>query len=240
MKTIRCSSLDSLFGCTPSVLGQPTAITIKTTGPEAEVGKLAHSLAASYIETGTFDLDGECDKQGFTGKRESIAAAMSYAVQAWRDLSPLFHQPRTEVQVDSKEIRVGLEDYKLEGTIDLLSPSQINEVSAYFLDWKTGWGGEDGSYAKQMIGYAYCIWSVLGKPENCTIVGFIVFLHQRRKREIHYTTNDLREFEYDLAHNVLSKPDVFRPGEQCPRCPRYLPTIRTARRSSQRSGCWAD
>ena len=93
VRTIRCSVLDGLFACTPSVLDESGLVRISTAGEAAELGKVVHALAASYIETGSFDLKGECSRRGFEDAEEFVLRLVRLA-QLFLDLLRLRVQPR--------------------------------------------------------------------------------------------------------------------------------------------------
>ena len=215
-RIIRCSALDGLFACTPSVLDDTGMVRINTAGALAELGKVVHSLAASYIDQGSFDLKGECSRRGFDDE-EDAASLATYAVKAWDELKRFFKEPKTERVVSSGIIEAQAQSYQIAGTCDVLSP--VGDKGAIFADWKTGY--LDEGYHHQMFGYAYCLWHLMGRPEDADIVGVVAFLRHRYYRIVRYNAAKLREWEYDLIHNVLSQTHVYRPSSQCAKCRVY-------------------
>jgi hypothetical protein len=216
VKTLRCSVLDGLFACPPSVLDESGLVRLSTAGEAAELGKVVHALAASYIETGSFDLKGECARRGFEAAEEA-AGLLTYAAKAWDELKRFFKQPKTERVVNSDMIEADGTHYQLTGTCDVLSP--VGDKGAIFADWKSGY--LDEGYHQQMFGYAYCLWCLMGRPEEAQIVGVVVFLRHRYYRIVKYDANQLREWERDLKRNVLPRSGTYHPGGQCARCGLY-------------------
>lgn len=215
-RIIRCSGLDGLFACTPSVLDDTGMVRTSSAGAPAELGKVVHSLAASYIDQGSFDLKGECSRRGFDDE-EDAASLATYAVKAWDELRRFFKEPKTERVVQSGIIESATGSYQIAGTCDVLSP--VGDKGAIFADWKTGY--LDEGYHHQMFGYAYCLWHLMGRPEDAEIVGVVIFLRHRYYRIVRYNAARLREWEYDLVHNVLSQMRVYRPSSQCSKCGVY-------------------
>lgn len=215
LRIIRCSSLDDLFACTPSVLDDQGLVRINPSGEAAELGKVCHNLASTYIETGKFDIKATCARFG-QENTEEVAYLMQFAVKAWEELKRFFPQPATERVAKSDILSAASGEYRLHGTIDVVSPFG---KSAIFLDWKSGFISD--GYHQNMHGYAYCLWCELGKPEDIEIAGVVCFLRHRYHRVVKYTPKMLKDWEYDLLHNVLGRTDVFRPGQQCVYCPLY-------------------
>lgn len=219
MIPIRCSSLDSLFACTPSVIGNetdPPHVRIDSSGEAAEGGNVLHELLASYIRTGGYDIKGVCQRRGYTDE-EQVAELIVPGVRAWNEVKRFFPTPAVERKVTSDPLTTATGEYQLTGTADVLSP--IGTTNAVFLDWKSGY--IDDGYHQQMHGYAYCIWCILGKPEKTEIAGVVVFLRHRYHRVVKYTADDLKAWEHNLTHNVLASLNRYRPGRQCAHCPLY-------------------
>jgi hypothetical protein len=215
VKSLRCSSLDSLDACAPSVLDEKGAVRISTAGEPAELGNLVHALATDYIDFGKFDVAGECGRQGMESLAEDATELMGQVVRIWDELRRFFPQPKTE-----RVVKGELPDspWTITGTVDVLSPVGANK--AIFLDWKSGWAE---GYANQMFGYAWCIWNLLGRPDDAEfeVVGIIAFLRHRKYNILKYNAKKLAEWEYKLLHNVLSRSSAYHPGEHCSRCPIY-------------------
>jgi hypothetical protein len=216
VNVIRCSNLDALFDCTPSVIGDGGLVRINTAGEQAALGKVVHALAGRYIEAGRFDVKAECNRRGFEDEEEA-AGLMNYVVRSWDELRRSFPNPQVERVIKSNVIETPAGSFRIEGTADVLSG--VGDTGAVFADWKTGYA--DDGYHNQMFGYAYCIWNVMGRPENAEILGIVAFLRHRYYRVVKYTAKTLAEWEYDLIHNVLSRVNVYRPGKHCTHCPIY-------------------
>jgi hypothetical protein len=197
-RLIRCSSLDSVFACTPSVIGQDGEVRVNSSGEEAEVGKAVHALAASFVKSGSFDLKGECLRRGIEDDEE-VAKLIGYACRAWEELARFFPMPRTERKVEGPVLATRTGEYIVAGTCDVLSG--VGTSDAMFLDWKSGF--VDDGYRHQMTGYAYGAWNLLGRPAQSVITGIVAFLRHRYYRVVQYTPAMLEEWENDLTHNVL-------------------------------------
>ena len=62
---IRCSKLDDLFACVPSVLAQDNQLVrIKSTSDAAKLGKAIHEMAAQHVESGGYDIAAERGRIG--------------------------------------------------------------------------------------------------------------------------------------------------------------------------------
>lgn len=213
VRTLRCSSLDGLFGCTPSVLADdPSLVRINSTFEAAEIGKAVHQLAANMVDGKDIDIPAVCNF--YEVDEEDVSTLYGYAERAWGELSQFFEQPQTEVVVKSDTIDCKGKHYQIQGTGDVISP--IGSHNAIFLDWKTGF--LDDSYHQQMAGYAYAIWCVLGRPEETLITGIVAFLRHRYYRVVKYDATALKAWEFDLLHNVLPSVDKYRPGKTCRHC----------------------
>ncbi len=216
---IRCSSLDDLFKCVPSVMGGDGLIRISPTNDAAELGNLIHDLAQRWVDEGDYDLQTECNSRGFTDKqRDDAAKLMGYVTRSWDDLKQYFPRPVCEQRVESAIFKADDgKQYQIVGTTDINSP--IGTDNAIFLDWKSGY--LDNGYHQQLFGYAYSIWCSLGRPPNTTITGVAVFLRHRYIRVTKYDATKLSQWEYDLAHNVIPASHTFKPGKQCTTCDMY-------------------
>ncbi|MCC7147153.1 MAG: PD-(D/E)XK nuclease family protein [Phycisphaeraceae bacterium] len=210
---IRCSKLDALMSCPPSVL-DTTAVRIDREEEAATIGKAVHAMAADLIERQAYNVMETAAMFGLdTEQSEEAAALMLYLMRAWDELRRYFPTPRTECGVAAPLSA----DVELTGTVDLLSP--LGETKAVFCDWKTG--RVDSNYQHQMAGYAYCLWTILGQPEDGLITGIVVFLRHHYYRVVKYTPAMLRSWHHDLTHNALAAATKFRPGRVCPNCEIY-------------------
>lgn len=213
VKSLRCSSLDAVFGCTPSVLGDGVRISSDNDG--ATVGKIVHSMGEDYVTRGKFDLKNAVAAEGLDDSaEEEIAKLMIYLMKAWEEVKQYFPTPKTECIVKSDPLDVNGITYQIQGTCDVLSP--LGACNAIFLDYKSGF--LDDSYHHQMAGYAYSIWCVMGRPENTIITGIVIFLRHRYYRVVKFTADSLRQWEYDLIHNVLPSTGKFKVGKTCRYC----------------------
>lgn len=210
---LRCSSLDMLFACPPSVLDQEQKrIASRDYELAANLGKAVHFLCASHIDTGSYEMDVALARHGLDSEsQDELISLMSYAERAWKELEKFFPSPQTECAMKA-EIYKGL---TLHGTADCVSFADSGK-GAVFIDWKSGY--LDSDYTHQLHGYAYCLWSVMGKPADISISGVVVFLRHRYYRTVTFTADSLKDWEYDLTHNVLPKIDTYRPGNQCAYC----------------------
>jgi hypothetical protein len=211
-RALRCSSLDNLFACTPSIVADEGDVRVSSAGDEAEVGKAVHALAASFVKGGTFDLKGECQRRGVQDEDE-VATLIGYACRAWEELARFFPKPRTERPVEGPILATHTGEFYVTGTCDVLSG--VGDADAIFLDWKSGF--VDDGYRHQMTGYAYCAWNALGRPKDSTITGIVAFLRHRYYRIVRYTPAVLEEWEHDLTHNALGSR-AYRPGRACEHC----------------------
>lgn len=218
---IRCSSLDSLWACTPSVLASgPSVIRISTANDAALLGNVCHEAAAQWVRDNDYDLTALAEARGLDeSHRDDANLLMNYVHRAWDELERFFPKPQVEAAASTKDQpwSVAGHDYYLKGTIDLCSP--VDGSRAIFLDWKSGY--IDDGYHQQMAGYAFLLWHVMGRPDTISITGVVVFLRHRYYRVLKYDADMLRQWEYDLCHNVLPATDEFRPGKQCRWCDLY-------------------
>lgn len=210
--TIRISSLDGLFACPPSKLGEGLAVS--SAGAEAELGKAVHGVLGSFVTGGKLDVKGECQRRGVEEEGE-VAELVTQGVRAWEDIKRYMPAPRAEMRIQTG--RLEGTKYSLRGTVDVLSQPAPKKV--IYADWKSGY--LDDGYAQQMAGYAFACWDYLGRPEDIEIMGIVVFLRHRYYRPVRWTAEKLREWEYDLTHNVLGAPGTYRVGQHCGKCERY-------------------
>lgn len=213
--TIRCSKLDALFTCAPSVLltvaGQPPIRSV--TGEAAELGKVAHAAMADYVETKGVDLRSLAAKYNFSpDDTAELGRMVSAGMRAWAELEAHLPYPRCEV-----ELSADLGHLVLEGTADVMSP--VDENRAVILDWKTG--RIDGGYHHQLRGYALLAWDTMGRPAEATITTVVAFLRHGYTRVVNYTPTDLLAWENDLKRNVLSQTTAYHVGSHCANCDHY-------------------
>jgi hypothetical protein len=217
---IRCSSLDELVACTPSVIGQDGTVRVKTSTEAAELGKVVHTLAAAMAQGNKPDIRGECNRAGIDDT-EDASKLFAYAAQVWNDprVKAMFGKPglRIEYAVKSPVESAAGKTYTLAGTLDVALA--MSETEAYFLDWKSGF--VDEGYHQQMFGYAYLLWVKLGRRPDTTITGVVAFLRHRYLRVVKYTAERLQQWEHDLAYNVLANAGTYHPGKQCVNCAAY-------------------
>jgi hypothetical protein len=217
-KSIRCSSLDALFACTPAVLGGTGTVSINPGSEAADLGKAVHEMAAEFLSKGEFDLDAVSQRYGFDeAARDDAAGLMLYVAKAWDELEKFFPGVAVERLATSETINSKSGDYQIAGTLDAVSVHGPAKV--VFLDWKTGF--LDDGYHQQMAGYAYTAWCVMGRPDTVEITGVVVFLRHHYYRVVKWDAQQIKAWEYDLIHNVLDKIDQYRPGKQCRYCQQY-------------------
>jgi hypothetical protein len=213
MKKLRCSSLDALWACAPSVLDDDGA-RIDSSGEASELGQAAHACAASMIRTGKADVDGEAARRGIEDAGE-LHMMMGFTIRAWLELKARegFTDPKVEWPY---KVAIPGTDFELDGTIDVASARSGTDL--IFADWKTGW--KDAGYHQQMNGYSYLLWNKVGRPADVRIRAVTVFLRNRVYRVSDHTADTLAAWENDLTRNVLARSDVYRPEEgRCPHCP---------------------
>jgi hypothetical protein len=211
-RILRASTLDDLFACTPSTINEDGQTQIDNGDEDASsIGKAIHAMAASYVEAGKFDMAGECERRDIP-LTDDIGYLMSQACRTWDSLKGYFPSPRTERRVTSKTVLN--DEYVVAATVDVVSPAS---GGAIFVDWKSGY---KTGYKHQLFGTAYALWDHLGRPEDGIIVGIIAHLRQGYYRTKKYPAASLKEWEYDLSHNVL-RSRVYRPGEHCVTCTRF-------------------
>lgn len=217
IRTLRCSSLDPLWGCHASVLADgPSIIRIKSQNDAATLGHACHDLGASLITAGVYDVKAAAEKHALgDAAREDASLLMLYAARAWKELAEYFPSPVVESYINGPELVVGGNTYMVTGTMDACSPT-IDNKGAIFLDWKSGY--IDDGYHQQMAGYAYLLWNHMGRPTNIEITGVVVFLRHRYYRVVKYDATSLSQWEYDLTHNILPAADSYSPGSSCRFC----------------------
>ena len=217
LKTIRCSSLDALFSCPPSVLADgPGMLRIGSSSDAAELGKACHEMCANLVINGSYDLITTCTRYNFDqNTTEDAGKLMLYAVRVWNDLSQYFPTPMAETVLEGPVLTLSEAiNYQLTGTCDLISP--VGDNQAIFIDWKTGL--IDDGFNHQMSGYAYLLWCKMGRPTGIEITGVVVFMRHRYYRVLKFTDKNLAQWEYDLTHNVLSNPEQYNPSKTCKFC----------------------
>ena len=98
MKTLRCSSLDSLFLCPPSILEDgPDVVRIQggQYGEAALLGTVCHEAAAGIVNGNGYDLDEIVERTGLSEKSaKEVPMLMSYAGKAWSELSQFLPEPQ--------------------------------------------------------------------------------------------------------------------------------------------------
>jgi hypothetical protein len=231
VRAIRASEMDDLFECTPSVVGAGGVRVRSAAGAPAKLGKIIHSLAASFIESGKFDVNNECQRRGFD-EQDEVSRLMYYVVQTWQDVGKFFRMPLCERVFKGPTLETPAGPCRVEGTLDVFSPvwkpvegKAASEQAAaksnrlIFADWKSG--RVDGGYSNQMFAYAYLLWNWKGRPDDIDITGIVAFLQHRYQRVAKYDAASLKAWEYDLRHNALSRTDTYRPGGHCAECPIY-------------------
>lgn len=216
---IRCSDLNMLWACPPAVLSrQGSGVKVKSQVGEATlVGRLVHSAIAKIIDGTFLDLTALVQNEGVSeDSMEEIEQLLGYFYTVRKELMPYLPQPRTEAVIEGPEMTVGQNRYQLTGTIDVCSPVSANK--AVFIDWKTG--RIDDAYNQQMNGYAWLLWTVMGRPSEISITGIVVFLRHRYYRVMKWDAADLSSWEYDLRHNVLPGDSTmaYSPGAYCTFC----------------------
>lgn len=216
IRMLRCSALDGLFACTPSVLSDdPSLVRVKATHEASEIGHAIHQLAADLVDGKDIDIPKVCDFHQVD--QEDVSTLYGYVERTWAELKIYFESPQTEVIVASGVLNAAGKQFQVSGTGDIISP--IGTQDAIFLDWKSGF--LDDGYHQQMAGYAYCTWCEMGKPEQCTITGVVAFLRHRYYRIVKYDATLLKAWEYNLTHNILPNMGTYRPGKTCRRCDLY-------------------
>lgn len=219
---LRCSSMDKLFACPPSVMGHPGMVPISImSGDAARAGQIVHGLLADYIQTGTYNVAEACGREGVIDDSgvENISQLVDYGIRCWQEMEQYFTDARVECHVESEVLSSPIGDVQLDGTTDVLSP--IGVSNGVFLDWKTGW--IDKGHSNQGYAYAKCMWDLLGQPEQCVITGVFAYLRHRYYRVVKYRPSDIKDWTNDLTRNVLARAEKaeFSPGEQCNYCDYY-------------------
>jgi hypothetical protein len=216
--TLRCSSLDSLVACTPSVVTPEGFTRAEQQGDDAtEKGRAVHALLASYVESGRFDIKAECVRRGLDDQEEDISRLVYAGLKQFDHYRRHFPDGQTAVEqrVRGDIIAVRGRRWRIEGATDVLSKPKPRRV--VFLDWKTGY--KEGGYVHQQTGYAYAAWCEMGRPADAEIIGILCWLRHGYAVRTVYTPASLTEWETDLCKNVLGQADTFRPGGQCNLCP---------------------
>lgn len=220
MIKLRCSELDQLFACPPSVLLEGDGVVrISGTraGDAALLGSVCHEAAGLCVKGEGYDLDAIVERTGLSEKSaQQVPLLVSYAIEAWEELSQYFPSPQHEASVEGQVWKIGDSESQLSGTIDLCSPAGADR--AVFLDWKSGY--IDDGFHQQMAGYAHLLWEFMDRPDNISITGVVVFLRHRYFRIIKYTAEALRLWEQNLLRNVLTSDD-YKPSSKCRFCELY-------------------
>jgi hypothetical protein len=222
VESVRCSSLPRLWSCPASVLQAASkGYVFNSSGVEAELGKLIHECCHQFVKTNKFDLSGTAAHYpNVTGGMVSQADTMlAYAESVWIKLVNFFPAPQCEASLSLKDNDCLLVNqsiaYRLTGTLDVYS--QIDQHRAILLDWKSGF--VDSSYQQQMAGYAYLLWVWMGKPDDVLIKAVAVWLRHGYYNVLSYDAERLKQWAFDLKHNVLSKPNAYQVSEHCRFCP---------------------
>jgi hypothetical protein len=215
-RTLRCSSLDSLVKCPPSVLAQLPRQ--KPGNDAADLGTAVHTALAMYVKHHHLE-----PYKGTEDWAEDVDELVHAGAQAWDQLSRVFHLASPEMPVHAKA-----SGFTLEGTADVLGLVKGDENKPAIVDWKTGF--VDHGHKFQMRGYALCVWDMCSRPEEMEVLTATVYLRTGQIEYARHKPTDLLAFEREVTRNVLPKYQTFSPGEHCINCECYVSC--TARKSA--------
>jgi hypothetical protein len=224
--------MDDLWACPPSVLASgPTVLRVKQANPAAALGSAVHACAAEYITAEAHDAEAAARRYGVPDDNDDqIERLLSYMRAVWSEIGRFFPKPMVEAVVEGPTIDgPDGSPYRIKGTVDVCSPTK--DGTAIFCDWKSGY--IDDGHAQQIACYAYLLWNWMDRPEDKTITAVVAFLRHRYYRVLKYDADTLRQWEYDLTHNVLGRRDVYSPGPRCRWCDMF--TTCEARQAQVRS-----
>lgn len=164
-------------------------------GEAADLGSKVHDELASFVD----------DNENATPS-DDTSFLFWCGVKAWRQLSPEFPCPITEVSMSHK-----FETLYLTGHADVAS---IVGTEIRILDWKSGF--KDSDYAAQMVGY--CAAALGMYPELETATATIVWLRTGDIERYSMARHDLPEWETETV--AEANPNRFAPGSHCDYCHR--------------------
>jgi hypothetical protein len=216
--SLRCSSLDRLWRCPPSILNTDIA-DIQTSDPTpAGVGSTVHDLMAQHILTGDSRINTAMARYNLSEEyAEEVRQLWDYGVWLWNDkLAGHFPDPQCEVPAGRE-----FDEFDLRGTVDVIS--HVGDKGMILLDWKTG--RLEGPFTQQTAAYAYLAWAVMGfpRPEDATttvVTTITAYLRLRYYRVAKYTARMLDDWMYDLTHNVLGHRETYQVSDHCAHCPK--------------------
>lgn len=211
---IRCSSLDRLFQCPQSVL-HPGRSPVDRPNLAARTGSCVHEIMACIIEGRDYDLEAMRLRHGLDldTMEAEVVGMVREGQRFWSNTEHLFCAPSVEA---SAFWPIPDTEHVLDGTLDVAG---VNGNDCYVIDWKTS--RKDVGYQQQLMGYAWLVWQVAGRPAQAEVRTVIVWLRLRDYTETTITPDMLEQWEHDLAKNQLASP-TYNPGSHCPMCPRNL------------------
>ncbi len=211
--SLRASSMDMLFACPASVLNPDRLPIIKASGRPAAIGTAAHSLLASLVQTGHYDITGLVDRLELDSEaEEELLSLVWYGSQVWDAVGSAMPQAQVEARAEFP-LSVGQQEYLVSGTIDV---ADVDSQPPVFIDYKSGY--IETGHANQQFTYAYILWRLLGKPDDFLVKGIVAYLRHRYYRVREYRHADMAEWEYNLTRNILGNPDRYAPNPACVYC----------------------
>jgi hypothetical protein len=190
--TLRCSSLPILFSCGASRL-PPEIVVYDPPGDPADLGTRVHEELAHHV------VGEEVEPSKTTG------FLFWAGVKAWRELSPEFPSPMTEVSLS-----YDFEEWSCTGHVDVVS---VVGLEIRILDWKSGF--KDSDYGEQMRGY--CALALLMYPEIELATATIVWLRTGEIERYTMKREQLAGWESDVSE-ALEREES--PGPHCDYCHR--------------------
>ncbi len=202
----RASSMPLLFECSASAWGKMNVRYRQEGGPSAE-GSAVHRAMESIVKGLEPDLDAIAEE--FAIDRDELGRLTWYGRKAWATLRASFPEPEPEAAMTAKD-----GDIVITGTTDLRS--RMGRVT-HMLDWKSGYVDRD--YYHQFA--AYAAGEFTENPECEEVVFSGVWLRAQDIETYTFTREDIAGW-WNLLRYKLARPNEFRPGPDCPFCPRSV------------------
>lgn len=206
--TVIASLCDTALQC--GLAAQPPEVPLDTSGPEADLGRAAHSALEPWVDAG---FEGEPDPQpaanAYGVDAKAVAALIEPAPAAIAAIREDLSQAKAEVRVEGGGTR---------GRIDVQSlvTGRDGLFSAAVLDWKTG-RDSDGGKPAQRLAYASAIEAMHGMPAQGYIYTAEIWLATEEIIETRYDLDAIEGFRVRLAEQL--KYAKGSPGRHCKYCP---------------------
>lgn len=206
MISLRCSGLPLLFLCPQSANDD---LRVSTANDASALGSAAHEAMESVVYGRAVDTAGIARR--WSVDEDELGVMVHFGRVAWKELSPSFPDPETEVEVSTHTFQV---PFGMTGHIDLVSISP-DRKRASILDYKTG--RIDGDYFHQLAGYAACL--ILGQGFD-HITASVVWLRDQDVETYVFTVQDIEAWMLRLISVLSQRNGEYRTGSHCAYCPR--------------------